>query len=162
MGLEGVPAQDLASDRQHHDSQIKPDRPILDIRQIASDPVLDLLDGPGFASPSVYLRPPGDPRLHPVTESILGDNVAEQLVVRLGVGRMRARSYQGHVALEYVQQLRQLVEAQGAQPFTQPRDSRVPARRLPVTQQICHSMMHGAKLVAGKKSIIETEAGLPE
>ena len=122
----------------------------------------NLLDGPGFASPSVDLGPSCDPGLHPVTESILGDNVAEQLVVRLGVGRVWARSDEGHVALEDVEQLRQLVEAQGAQPFSQPRDSCIPSRRLAITQQICHSMMHGAKFVAGKKPVIKTEAGLPK
>src|ERR1700678_4112074 len=99
MDLERVAAQDLAGDSQHHDSQVKPDRPVLDINQVASDPVFYLLDCLGFATPAVYLSPACDPRLEPVTEGIVCDHVGEQLVRRFGVGRMWARPDEGHVAL---------------------------------------------------------------
>jgi hypothetical protein len=82
-------AQDFAGDCQHHDSEIKPDRPIFNVRQVASDPVLYLFDGFGFTTPTVYLSPSSDARFHAVTECIFGDDIAKQLGRRFGIGRMR-------------------------------------------------------------------------
>src|SRR5271155_247196 len=109
--LEGVAAQDFAGDGQHHDSEVKPDRPVLDVGKVASDPVFYLLEGLGFPAPAVHLGPSCDPRLDPVTERIVCDHVGEQLVRRLGVGRMWTRPDKGHVALHDIEYLRQLVEA---------------------------------------------------
>ena len=97
-----------------------------------------------------------------MTESIFGNNIAEQLVFRLGIGRMWAGSDEGHVALEDIEQLRQLVDAEGSQPLAKPGNSWVTSRGLPITQKICHAVMHGAKFVTGKQAIIETETGLAE
>src|ERR1700761_5452841 len=89
--LERVTAQDFAGDGQHHDPEVKPDRPVLNVRQVAGDPVFYLLDGFGFPTPAVHLSPSCDSRLDAVTERILCDDVGEQLVRRLGIGRMWAR-----------------------------------------------------------------------
>jgi hypothetical protein len=96
-------AQDFPGDCQHHDSEVKPDRPILNVRQVASDPVLYLFDSLGFTTPAVYLSPSSDPGLDAVTESIFGNDIAKQLVRRFGVGRMGAWSDDGHIALQHVE-----------------------------------------------------------
>jgi hypothetical protein len=101
--LERMAAEDFAGDCQHHDSEVKPDRPILNVRQVASDPVLYLFDGFGFTTPAVYLSPSSDAGFDAVTERILGDNIAKQLVRRFGVGRMRAWSDDGHVAPQHIE-----------------------------------------------------------
>ena len=105
-----MPAQNFSRDGQNHDAQIKPDGPVLDVRQVTRDPVFDLVQGFRFTAPSVHLSPAGDARFDAMAESIPGNNISKQLVLRLGVGRMGTRSNQRHVAFEDVQQLRQLVQ----------------------------------------------------
>jgi hypothetical protein len=89
-------AQDFAGDCQHHDLEVTPDRSLLNVGQIASDPVFYLFDGFCFTTPAVYSSDPG---FDAVVKSIFGNNIAKQLVRGFGVGRMGACSDDGHIAL---------------------------------------------------------------
>lgn len=93
---------------QADDFQIEGKRPVLDVVEIVFDASLEI----GVAAPAVDLCPAGDAGLDQVLLHIAGD-----LVLELGDehGPFRAWADDGHVALEYVDELRQLIQARAAQ-----------------------------------------------
>src|SRR5262249_22311612 len=73
-------------------------------------------------APAVDLGPAGHARLDAVTGHVVGDRLAELLDEH---GSLRPRAHQAHVALEYIDKLRQLVQAGRAQERPQARAARV-------------------------------------
>src|SRR3970282_2268865 len=88
--------------RAPQDLDVEAERPVLDVIEVVLDA---LLDG-RVAAPAVHLRPSGHAALHLVAQHVPGDALLELLDE---ARPLRARPYQGHVALEHVQELRQLV-----------------------------------------------------
>src|SRR5690349_2692768 len=90
-------------ERHQHDLHVEPDRPVLDVVVVPLDAVLERR----LAAETVHLRPAGDPRLDALAVAVAVDALLEHAreVRPLGAGADEA-----HVALEHVQQLRQLVE----------------------------------------------------
>src|SRR5437762_1458899 len=71
--LVGMLVEEPAQQRQPHDLQIEPHRPVLDVVEVVLDPLLDR----GVAAPAVHLRPAGDAGLHLVAQHVLRDLVLE-------------------------------------------------------------------------------------
>src|SRR3954451_11013639 len=70
-----------------------------------------------FTSPSIDLRPAGNARLYAVANRIYVSGICHQYV--------RSRTYQRHVPPEYINELRQFVQARHAEERAHSRDSRI-------------------------------------
>ena len=71
----GVLLEKAFDERQPHDLQVEPDRPVLDVVQVVLDPLFDRR----VAAPAVDLRPAGDSGLYLVAQHVLRDLVLELL-----------------------------------------------------------------------------------
>src|SRR3954447_20079479 len=95
-------------ERHQQDLDVEPERPVLDVVVVP----LGAVGERGLAAQAVNLGPAGDPGLDAVAVAVAVDVVLEQ------PGEVRTLGTwadQAHVALEHVQQLRQLVERGAAQ-----------------------------------------------
>src|SRR5581483_938510 len=70
-----VSVEEPLDEREPHDLEVEPDRPVLDVIQVVLDP---LLEG-RIAAPAVHLGPPGEAGLHFVPEHVLRNFVLELL-----------------------------------------------------------------------------------
>src|SRR3954471_20787494 len=75
LGLVRVLMEEALDDREPHDLQIEPHRPVLDVVQVVLNPLLERR----VATPAVHLRPAGQPRLHLVPQHVLRNAVLELL-----------------------------------------------------------------------------------
>src|SRR4051812_991653 len=116
--LVGMLVEEPAQQRQPHDFQVEPHRPVLDVIQVVLDPLLDR----GVAAPAVHLRPAGDARLHFVAQHVLGNLVLELRDEQRPLG---PRADDRHIALEDVPQLRQFVDVGAPQHLADRRPPRV-------------------------------------
>src|SRR5690606_30248671 len=107
----GVPRVEQRYGGHRQDVQVEHHRPVLDVVEVVLDPALDLLRCVGFPAPAVDLRPAGDARLDLVAREVAVDDLAIELVGSLRHRRVGARADQRQVALQHVEQLRQLVQA---------------------------------------------------
>src|SRR5512138_1267256 len=135
---------------------------VLDVEEVVFDPALDLLEGIGFAPPAVHLRLGGDARLHAVAGGIGVHRLLVEPAGRLGRGRVGARADQGHVTLEDVDELRQLVEAGPAQEAPHPRHPVVVAPGQYLGVGVGQVVVHGAEFPALEQIVVEAVALLPE
>src|ERR1035437_6430017 len=96
-----------------HNVGVQRRRKILDVVTVE----LQLLDGilGRAAVLLIDLRPSGDARFHAQTLTVVGDFLLQH---RGEFRPLRARPDDGHFAAHHVEQLRQLVETQPAQPFS--------------------------------------------
>src|SRR5436305_9936082 len=90
-----------------------PERPIVDVVEIMLDPALHFLIGFSLSTQAMDLRPAGDARLDVVPAGIERDTLLVLPIVRK---RMWPRANQRHVALDDIEQLRQLVDAPATKP----------------------------------------------
>src|SRR5690349_8227197 len=90
-------------ERHQHDLHVEPDRPVLDVVVVP----LDAVGERRLATQAVDLRPARDPGLDAETVAVAVDALFEHA---REVGPLGAGADKAHVALEHVQQLRQLVE----------------------------------------------------
>jgi hypothetical protein len=90
-GSIGVLRLQKREGRQEQDLQIKQDRPVLDVVDVAFDALFDLFGRVDLAAPAVDLRPAGDAGLDLVAGEIAVDDLVPGLVVGVGVDRMRPR-----------------------------------------------------------------------
>src|SRR5690606_28098265 len=104
----GVRMPHAAEQREHDDLEIQPERPVLDVVEVVLDALLEV----GIAAPAVHLGPAGDPGLHHVLLHVLRHLLLE---LRDEHRPLRARPDDRHLALEHVDELRQLIEARAAQ-----------------------------------------------
>ncbi len=123
------------------------------------DALVHGLHGRRLAAQAVHLRPAGDAGLDAVATQIAVDDLGIILVVRDCV---RTRADQGHVALEHVYELRQLVEAGLAQEAADARHARVIASRLRHHRVVRRIGRHRAELEHGDRIVVEAEARLAE
>src|SRR5262245_2416568 len=117
-------------DRQQQNLDVEQDRPIVDVMQVTPDTLADLFDGVRLATPSIDLRPACNARFDPVPCSVLIDNILEELACSLCGNSVRSRTYQRHVAKQYIQELRNLVQARPTQKSPNSRDPWVILYRL--------------------------------
>src|SRR2546421_12479511 len=73
--LVGMLVEKASDDRQPHDLEIEPHRPVLDVIEV----VLDALLERRVTAPAVDLRPAGHAGLHLVAQHVLRDAVLELL-----------------------------------------------------------------------------------
>src|SRR5581483_5283717 len=102
-------------EREPHDLEVEPHRPVLDVIQIVFDPLLERRVAP----PSVDLRPSGQTRLHLVAQHVLRNPMLELLDKVRALG---PRPHDRHVAAEDVPELRQLVEIRSPEKTAERRD----------------------------------------
>src|SRR5205807_10642438 len=125
------------------DVQVQTQRPVAQVIQVVVDARLHLLDGFGLAPQAVDLRPSGDAGLDLVALHVALDELAVHLVARDRVG---ARADYAHAALQYVDELRQLVERGAAHEGAERGDARIDAADL-VDLLAVLSDAQGAELV---------------
>src|SRR5436309_8845545 len=65
--LVGMFVKEPSQEREPHDFQIEPHRPVLDVVQVVLDALLDRR----ISAPAVHLGPAGDPRLDLVPQHVL-------------------------------------------------------------------------------------------
>jgi len=63
---ERVLTVDLAQDGHSSNLEVEEKRPVVDVEQVATHPVFDLLQGGRLAAPTIDLRPAGDAGLDPM------------------------------------------------------------------------------------------------
>src|SRR5262249_20541369 len=100
---------EAAEQREDQDLHVQQQRPVLDVVQVVLDPLLDRR----VAAPAVDLRPARDAALHAVAQHVLRDALLELLHERRP---LRPRTDQAHVPEHHVDELRELVEIEAAEP----------------------------------------------
>ena len=86
--------------RFEKDFDVHPDRPIADVPVIQRDSCFHLLNGVRFSSTAFDLRKSSDAGFDFVSHHVASNQLPKVLVVRI---RMRARTYQRHVAHNHVE-----------------------------------------------------------
>src|ERR1700735_3864696 len=158
MSSMGIVAGKDNKNGPHHDGEVEPDTPVVDVPNIELDPSLHLIEGVRLAAGAVNLCPTRYTGLYVVAERIFLDNRCEMPFVRRRVG---PRPDQRHVTQEHVEQLGELVNAVSTQPPADPRHPLVALLRLLNDVAIFHHR-HGAKLVDPERPPIKTMPGLPK
>src|SRR5215475_2470191 len=147
--------------------QVEHERPVFHITQVESDRIV-----PGQIRTSAHLPQAGNTRLN-------RQPAPHMVTIHGGLLRQGwSWSYQGHIAVHYVDELRQFVKRPPAQPRTGPGDPRVvakleqdavlPGRAVLAGRppQIRSALLgvddHGAELVDGEHPAVLTHPGLPE
>jgi hypothetical protein len=97
------------NDGAKQDMKIEHKRPIVDVIEVVVDALLHLLVSVGLSPIAMNLRPSGDAGFDVVPPGVEGDAT---LVLPIVSQRMRARPDERHVALDDVEQLRKLIDAQ--------------------------------------------------
>ena len=126
------------------------------------DAGLDLVGRIDFAAPAVDLSPAGDAGLHLVAGEIAIDHLFPELVFGVGIDGVRARSDQRQVALQHVEELRQLVDRSLADEAADRRHSRVTARHHLLRLDVRLVGIHGAELHHRDHLVVEAVARLAE
>src|SRR5471032_548075 len=146
-------------DRREDNFHIQSERPVPEVVQIVCYASLHFFDAIGFAAKAVHLRPPGNTGFDPVAVDVTRYDLLIEIVV---FERMRTRSDHRHVAAQYVEELRQFVQARAAQETAYARDPRVAAFRLFDYARFLRMNAHGAELVDGEDAAIRAFAALLE
>lgn len=134
---------------EHHeggfqqDQYVIPDRPVLDIEAIKPCSATDIFVPQDWPAGAFNLGKTSDSRTCDPAQLIAGQGLFKIMVMRHGVW---PGSDQRHLALQYIKQLRQLVEACSAQERANRSEARVSADGL---SYICTVFrhMHGPKLI---------------
>src|ERR1700759_5811786 len=129
--------------------------------KIVFDTLPYLLDGLGFSSPSVDLRPAGDARFHAMAGGVVSHRVLIEHVAGLCGGRVGPRPDDRHVAAQDVEELRELVEARPPQETPQPRDASIVSTRELLAFLVAQRVMHGAEFPYLEKMVVVAEPALP-
>ncbi len=146
----GLPVSPGA-DHQGHDDEVKvqEERPVSDIPQIVAK-----LDIPGDIPGQEQLRHARETRLYraALLEAFVLRDVPRSIVSRFDLHRPQGpRSDEAHFALEDVQQLRQLIQGEGAKHPAERRDPIVLGRRLYRAHSRLGVLAHGPELEAGEE-----------
>ena len=139
------------------DEEVEGGRPVLEVPDVQLDAALHLPEFAGLAPEAVDLGPAGDAGLDEVAHHVLVDEVGVLVGVLQHVG---ARTHDGHVAPEDVDELGQLVDAGLADELAHTRLARVVERGLQAVAVRIDP--HGAELVAPEVVAVEPRAPLPE
>jgi hypothetical protein len=98
---------------------------VFDVVKIMRDPGACLFERVDLAAKATNLRPAGDAGHDAMAMEVSLDCVAIKPIAGLHRNRMRARTDQGHVAAQHIDQLRQLIDAQSAKDATDAGNPRV-------------------------------------
>src|SRR5579863_9103978 len=109
-----------------------------------------------LAAKPTYLRPAGDSRLDVVPAGILRDAPFIELIMDQ---RVRPRTDKRHFAGQYVDKLRQFIDAEASQEVADARDARVVARRRLQRRSVLHRL-HRAKFIDSERLLIKAIAPL--
>src|ERR1700680_3093138 len=150
-----VALEEYPDPRQPQDLEVPGQGPVLAVVGVVERPVAD---GSG-PSQVVDLRPPGEAGPDPLPLQVARHVHAVLLIEE---GRLRARPDQAHVALEDVDQLRQLVQTHPPQDSPEPGGARVARLRDHRSSSSLGVRDHGSKLVDREWSAIHADALLPE
>src|SRR5690242_5851806 len=134
-------AQELEAS-QNENPQVEPEAPVLDVPKVTIDPLFHQLELGGLSAEAVDLRPTGQARLHMLTKGVVGDEFGVPVVMGNG---MRPRTDQRHVSSQHIDELRQLVDARGAQDATDASDAGIVFAGL-LDHAAVFEHVHGAKL----------------
>src|SRR5262245_51102545 len=145
VGCEG------ANQGQPHDLDIESYRPVLDVIQI----VLDALLERRVAAPAVDLGPSRNAGLDLVAQHVLRNAVLELLDEERP---LRARTHDGHVALQHVPELRPFVEVVAAQERADPGCAVVVLVRPDRSRLALRVGRHRPELVDGELLAVESHA----
>src|SRR5262245_50016268 len=116
--LVRIPVDEAPEQGQPQDPHVEPQRPVAHVEEI----VLEPLPQARGAAQAVHLGQAGHPRLHMLPQHVPAPVLAEP---RDELRTLRAGADQGHLALEHVEKLRQLVQARPPQPAPDGGDPRV-------------------------------------
>src|SRR5205085_8347473 len=128
------------------DPDVEPEGPVVDIIFVQLDPPLGPLDGPHFTAQPLHLGIAGNPRLDPVAPGIAAHGFVIEAIADHHLGAVGTRTDEGHAALDDVEQLRQLVDAEAAQEASDRSYAWVAARRCLLGADIGHVRVHGSEL----------------
>ncbi len=93
---------------EEDDLNVEQGRPVFHIPKVVSSTVVALFFGIGGASPSIHLCPTGNARLEVMTDHVVINFALHHFIEEDTVG---AGAYHAHIAQQYIDELRQLVEA---------------------------------------------------
>src|SRR5436190_6159207 len=114
-----VRPEELREGREQ-DLRVQPERPVLDVPRVLLEPL-----GPADLLAALHLRPAGYPGPHRQPPAVTGG------IVRDLLDQVRPRPDEAHLALQNVDQLRQLVEARPPQEAAAARDPRIVGQEPP-------------------------------
>src|ERR1044071_6204350 len=143
------------SESTQNDSAFEGEIPIFEVLDVAGDAVFDIGAVPGFAPKSSNLGQAGDPGLHKGTDVVIRHQLGKLLVV---FNQVRPRADDAHVAPKHVPELRHLVDAQLAKPFSERVNPFISVPRL--ARDFIMTGLHGAKLVDLELPVLHSGAGL--
>src|SRR5262252_858063 len=89
---------------------------MIDVVEVEFDPALQLSGRARRAARTIDLRPSGEARLDAMTMRIAIGDLGSHSIFRTHVDRVRTRSDQRHLALEHIEELRQLIQTESAEP----------------------------------------------
>ena len=144
-------------DSQQDDADVEPERPMLDVPDVALYAPFHLPQLLGLASESRFLGPARNARFHEVAHHVF----VEQLAVHLRVFQhVWAWSHDAHVVLQHVPELRQLVDVALAHEVAKGELAWVVLGGLHLVGVLVD--MHGAELIAHERASVHTGSCLLE
>ena len=147
LGADAFTFEDL-NQRHKEDLDVKPETAVVNIPHIEGEFFL-----PGERVAAVHLRPAGDAGAHFMSACLFWGVAVEVL------HQQRAWTHQAHVTFEHVEELRQLIQAGGAQ------EAPKAGEALLVGQQVTigiAQVAHGAELVESEQLAVQAGALLAE
>lgn len=142
---------------QEDNADVKPERPVLDIPDITLDTLLHLPELLRLTTETRYLSPTGNSRFREVANHILINQTAINLSV---IQHVRSRTHDTHVALQYINKLRELINIRLSHEVAERKLSWVILRRLSLVRILVH--MHRTELQTHECITIQTRSSLTE
>ena len=133
------------------DLDVEAEGPVLDIKEVIFQPLLDRRILPQV----VDLRPAGDPRLDFMAEHVFRDLLPEIQDKGRPFG---TRSDQAHLAHENVDELGDLVDAEFSEELSEPCDARIIAFRHDRSRLFFSIADHGPELVDDEAAAVQPDA----
>ena len=122
---------------QEDNTDVKPERPVLDIPDITLDALLHLPELLRLTTETRYLGPTGNSRFREVANHILINQTAINLSV---IQHVRSRTHDTHVALQYINKLRELINIRLSHEVAERKLSWVILRRLSLVRILVHML----------------------
>ena len=144
--------------RERKDFEIKPNRPVVDVVNVHLNPAAHFLGGIRFTSQTANLSQAGHARFNLVAVAITSDARSIVFIVN---ERMRPRPDEGHFAAQYVDELRQFIDASFTQQAPNPGSPRIVSRSLLNVVAVFRDC-HGAELEHDDLALIAAMSTLPK
>src|SRR5690554_2793744 len=126
------------------DPQVQPQRPIIDVPEVAGDPLLHFLHRIRLTTVAIYLSPARNPRFNLVTLHIGLDDILVILIMGQGMG---PGSHDRHTPLEHVVKLWQFIQGGAPEEGSHASDAGVALPGLSHASALLVMQYHGAELV---------------